>query len=141
MDFVELARQLRGDASLQFLMVGDGPLRDEVEAAIAASGLTNLVLHRFHHPSRELFAVADAVVLPSAYEGMPLVVLEAQAMGVHVVTTDVGNAGHVGPRRRAGGRRHRRRRRAGRALRSVLDSPPDPAAMRAAVAARWALRW
>ncbi|MEO8604730.1 MAG: glycosyltransferase [bacterium] len=138
MDFVELARQSLGDPTLQFLMVGDGPLRGDIEAAIRDSRLTNMVTHPFHHPSRDLFAVADVVVLPSAYEGMPLVVLEAQAMGVPVVTTDVGNTrdllahgggvvvdavGDVGALRRA--------------LRSVLDAPPDAAAMRAAVAERW----
>ncbi len=136
MDFVELARQLAADQSLVFFMVGDGPLRSEVEDQIRRSGLTNMVLRRFHHPSRDLFAVSDVIVLPSAYEGMPLVVLESQAMGKPVVCTDVGNTremiertsggvivpaiGDVGALRAA--------------VHLALEQPRDPQAMRAAVA-------
>jgi glycosyltransferase involved in cell wall biosynthesis len=140
MDFVELARQCASDPSLTFFMVGDGPLRGDVDEQIQRSRLTNLVRRRFHHPSRDLFAVSDVVVLPSAYEGMPLVVVEAQAMGKPALSTEVGNArellaftgggvvsaiGDVGALR-AG-------------LRAVLETPPDAAAMRAAVTQRYGI--
>ena len=42
-------------------------------------------------PSRDIFAISDVLVLTSEYEGMPMSVLEALAMGCPVVSTDVGN--------------------------------------------------
>jgi len=91
MDFVELARRFSSDPSIIFLMVGDGPLSSVVDAEIQRIRLNNLVRHSFYRPSSDIFAVSDVVVIPSEYEGMPMVLLEAQAMGKPVVATDVGN--------------------------------------------------
>jgi glycosyltransferase involved in cell wall biosynthesis len=135
MDVVELARQLRGDARLAFLMVGDGPLAETVRAQVATSGLDNISVHAFHQPSSECYAVADVLLLPSEYEGMPMVILEALAMGVPVVATDVGNNREV--LTRTGGGRIVDRVGDVPALRqavlATLDAPADPAALRAAV--------
>ncbi|MCB0170099.1 MAG: glycosyltransferase [Anaerolineae bacterium] len=95
MDFVELARQLSLNQPLSFLMVGDGSLSQRVDQEISRSHITNIVRHSFYQPSSDLFAISDLVVLPSEYEGMPLVILEAQAMGKPVVVTDVGNTREV----------------------------------------------
>jgi glycosyltransferase involved in cell wall biosynthesis len=91
MDFVELARRYVNDTSVIFFMVGDGPLASTVDGEIASIGLTNLVRLPFYRPSTDIFAISDVIVLPSEYEGMPMVILEAQAMGKPVVVTDVGN--------------------------------------------------
>ena len=42
-----------------------------------------------------LYAWADAVLLPSRFEGVPLIVLEAQRFGCAVVATDVGATGEI----------------------------------------------
>jgi glycosyltransferase involved in cell wall biosynthesis len=135
MDVVELARQLRGDSRLAFLMVGDGPLAETVRAQVATSGLDNIRVHAFHQPSSECYAVADVLLLPSEYEGMPMVILEALAMGVPVVATDVGNNREV--LTRTGGGRIVDRVGDLPALRqavlATLDAPADPDALRAAV--------
>jgi glycosyltransferase involved in cell wall biosynthesis len=91
MDFVELARRFSYDPSITFLMVGDGPLAETVQREIEKIGLKNLIRHSFYRPSSDIFAITDVLVLPSSYEGMPLVLLEAQTMGKPVVATDVGN--------------------------------------------------
>jgi len=44
-----------------------------------------------HEEMPRVIAAADALVLPSAYEGMPTIALEALACGVPVVTTRVGD--------------------------------------------------
>jgi glycosyltransferase involved in cell wall biosynthesis len=95
MDFVEIARRFKHDPSVGFLMIGDGPLAQTVENEIARIGLDNLVQRSFYSPSREIFAISDVIVLPSEYEGMPLVVLEAQIMGKPIVVTNVGNTREI----------------------------------------------
>ncbi|WP_169945919.1 glycosyltransferase [Microbispora sp. H11081] len=74
-----------------FLLAGDGPLREEVVREVAARGLGEhvRVLGRFPHAAR-LVAAADLLVLSSDYEGLPVVVMEALAAGVPVVSTRVG---------------------------------------------------
>lgn len=91
MDFVETARRFAQDPSVIFLLIGDGPLGEIVNAEIERTGMKNIIRHSFYRPSSDVFAVADVLMLPSEYEGMPMVILEAQAMGVPVVVTDVGN--------------------------------------------------
>jgi len=89
MDFVEMARRFTGNASLFFLMVGDGPLAGTIDTEVQRIGLKNLERRPFSS-APDILAISDVIVLPSEYEGMPLVVLEAQAMGKPVVVTDVG---------------------------------------------------
>ena len=75
----------------ELLLVGDGPLRPEVERLVAELGLgerVRLVGNRSDVPV--LLAEAACVVLASDYEGCPLTVLEAMAAGVPVVATRVG---------------------------------------------------
>jgi glycosyltransferase involved in cell wall biosynthesis len=91
MDFVEVARRCKDVPNLHFLMVGDGPLGKTIENEIATIGLHNFTHTPFYRPSSDIYALCDVFVLPSEYEGMPMVILEAQSMGKPVVITDVGN--------------------------------------------------
>ncbi|MGI4732825.1 MAG: glycosyltransferase [Janthinobacterium lividum] len=76
------------------LLAGDGPLTVPIARAIAKAGLADTV--RMLGPREDvgdLLALADLLLLPSAFEGLPLVALEAMAAGLPVVATDVaGNA-------------------------------------------------
>lgn len=72
-------------------LVGDGELEAELKQAVNELRLQNV---RFNGRAdgaelRELYANADVFVLPSEREGMPLVLLEALAMGLPIVATDV----------------------------------------------------
>ena len=74
-----------------FVIAGDGPDRDALEAQAAANG----VLDRVRFVGRRddvpaLLASADLFVLPSLYEGLPLSIMEAMAAGTPVVATDIG---------------------------------------------------
>jgi glycosyltransferase involved in cell wall biosynthesis len=76
-------------------IVGEGPLKAELIRQAADLGLDNVRFYgravgdELHH----LYRAADVFVLPSKSEGMSLVLLEALAMGLPVVATDLsGNA-------------------------------------------------
>jgi glycosyltransferase involved in cell wall biosynthesis len=73
---------------LRSLIVGEGPLRGHLEDTAHAydlDGRLRFLGHRDDVP--RLMAAADVVVLPSAYEGLPNVVLEAMRFGKPVVAT------------------------------------------------------
>ena len=73
------------------LLAGDGPLLTEMTELAQALGIGSRV--RFLGQRRDIPALmnaADACVLSSIYEAMPLVLLEAAASGLPLVATDVG---------------------------------------------------
>lgn len=74
-------------------MMGDGPLRAEVEAEIDRCGLRErFTLPGWITPDEVLreFARADILFMPSRSEGLPLVGVQALAMGLALVVSRVG---------------------------------------------------
>lgn len=74
-----------------FLIVGDGELRGELEAAAAALGIAERV--RFLGWRRDLatvYGATDVFLLTSRNEGTPVALIESLAAGVPGVSTDVG---------------------------------------------------
>jgi glycosyltransferase involved in cell wall biosynthesis len=74
-----------------FVVAGDGPERNALEALAARYGLSDRVRflgHREDVPA--LLAASDLCVLPSLFEGLPLTVLEAMAAGKPLVATRAG---------------------------------------------------
>jgi glycosyltransferase involved in cell wall biosynthesis len=72
------------------MMVGDGPLRGEIESLATQSPLKDRILFvgvRCDVP-RLMAGAMDIFLLPSFYEGLPLVGIEAQAAGLLVVLSD-----------------------------------------------------
>jgi glycosyltransferase involved in cell wall biosynthesis len=84
------------DAKL--LIVGEGPERAALESLARQRGVAARVaflgLVR-HETLPEVYNAADVLLLPSAREGMPNVVLESIACGTRVVATDVGGIAEV----------------------------------------------
>jgi glycosyltransferase involved in cell wall biosynthesis len=78
---------------LRLLIVGGGALQKEVEDEIRALGLSGSVSMLGVQPAAricEVLQASDLFVMSSAYEGMPVAVLEALATGLPVVSTAVG---------------------------------------------------
>jgi len=69
-------------------IVGDGPLRPELER-LAAELDAPVIFTGVRRDARALMGAADAVVLPSRWEGLPLTALEALASGTPLVATNV----------------------------------------------------
>ncbi|MEU0516478.1 glycosyltransferase [Streptosporangium sp. NPDC006007] len=73
-----------------FLLAGSGPLQERVARRVAALRLDNVRLLGHVPDAARLIASSDLLVLSSSYEGLPVVVMEALAAGVPVVSTAVG---------------------------------------------------
>jgi glycosyltransferase involved in cell wall biosynthesis len=97
LDFVECARLARErEPRLRFFVAGDGPMRGDVERAIARAGLESTVhLLGWRDDVAELFAAMDIFLLTSLFEGLPRVVLQAIAASVPVVATHTGGVAEV----------------------------------------------
>ncbi|MGB7346257.1 MAG: glycosyltransferase [Pirellulaceae bacterium] len=78
-------------APLSLRLIGDGPLQAELQSR--ATAVINrhevIFLGTNPNPAPEILA-ADALILPSHFEGMPNVVLEAMALGTPVIATRAG---------------------------------------------------
>jgi glycosyltransferase involved in cell wall biosynthesis len=77
------------DRDVTLRVIGDGDQRDLLLAKVAALGLTTVRFEgrRTAAEVAAAYARATALVMPSTYEGMPLVLLEAMAAGVPVVVS------------------------------------------------------
>ncbi len=85
------ARVLAVRPDVVFELVGDGPLRQPLEAEVERRGLTHALRflgHRGDIP--ELLASAGVFALPSRSEAMPNAVLEAMAARLPIVASEVG---------------------------------------------------
>jgi glycosyltransferase involved in cell wall biosynthesis len=89
LDFViSAAEVVRRYPDVFFLMVGDGPLRAEVEALAEQRGIADrLVLTGLRRDIPELMAAFDIFVLSSLWEGLPRVLPQAMASGLPIVAT------------------------------------------------------
>jgi glycosyltransferase involved in cell wall biosynthesis len=80
----------------RFLVVGDGELREELEAYARDLGLDGSVLFTgWRRDLPRVYADLDVVVLTSINEGTPVSLIEAMAAGVPVVATAVGGVPDV----------------------------------------------
>jgi glycosyltransferase involved in cell wall biosynthesis len=96
-EFLRMAAEIvRSDARSHFLIVGEGPLRPQLEQEAVALGLSDRVTFLGARPDvPRMMAAMTIFVMPSLYEGGPLTLLEAMAMGTPVVSTSVGFAPDV----------------------------------------------
>jgi len=80
----------------RLLIAGQGPLQAATEQRITELGLAERVrLLGVRRDIPDLLNAADAFVLPSLWEGMPLTLLEASATALPIVATDVGGNAEV----------------------------------------------
>lgn len=94
--FLEFARAAgKADPNRHFVMMGDGELGVECDRIIEHEKITNVTRIRFSDRMGELFAVMDGMLGSSEYEGLPISMLEALAMGVPIYSTDVGDVALV----------------------------------------------
>lgn len=94
LEALRILRELHGNVKL--LIVGDGPLRANLEAEAKRLGLEQLVIFSGHQEQPyDLINMMDIFVLPSLHEGIPMVLLEALALERPVVASRVGGVPEV----------------------------------------------
>ena len=85
-------RLIAGEFPAQLVIVGDGPMRTELQAMAAEFGLADRVRFAGHsETAEEFYRGFDVFALSSDTEQMPLSVLEAMGSGLPVAGTDVGD--------------------------------------------------
>jgi glycosyltransferase involved in cell wall biosynthesis len=72
------------------LLVGQGPDEDALKAQCAGLGLGDSVFFRKPMAAREAFELARVMIVPSRFESMPYVVIEAAGASMPLISTDVG---------------------------------------------------
>ncbi|MFZ5898693.1 MAG: glycosyltransferase family 4 protein [Bacillota bacterium] len=78
-----------GFTRTRLVIVGDGPLRSELEEEAARCGV-RAIMPGYRNDIPAVLSAFDLFALPSVTEGLPLIVLEAMATGLPVVATSVG---------------------------------------------------
>jgi glycosyltransferase involved in cell wall biosynthesis len=87
---IDIAHSLKSHVpQARFLLVGEGPLREQIEQQATARGVREMfVFAGLRSDVQRVMGAMDVFVLPSLFEGLPLVGIEAQAAGLPCVIAD-----------------------------------------------------
>jgi glycosyltransferase involved in cell wall biosynthesis len=105
---------------LKLLISGKGPMEDELKSKVGRLGLGEKIEFLGFTPSErlvQLYASSDAVVVPSTYDPMPIVLLEAMSMKKALISTSAGGIPEV----------------VKDGITGILVPPADPAALARAI--------
>jgi len=81
---------LRTYPDARFLIVGDGLLRERLEALSEELRVRdNVIFAGFRSDIKEILCAVDLLVIPSLLEGFPMITLEAMAMAKPIVATNI----------------------------------------------------
>lgn len=95
---IELFNEIcQKDKNTKLLLVGDGEDHDKVEETIAKYGLEErVILLGMCDNVEQLMQMMDVFILPSRFEGLPVVLVEAQAAGLNCICSDrFGNEANI----------------------------------------------
>lgn len=116
---VEAAARVREELpDVRFVLVGGGPTEAAVRRRAASLGLDdNVIFAGYRDDAARVVPAFDVFALPSRHEGLPIALVEAMALGVPAVATDVGGVSEA----------------FGQGMREPLVPPEDPASLATAL--------
>jgi len=85
----------------KFLIIGDGPLKEKIQKEVKKNKLEKFIKILGKVPHKNLikyYVQADIFIMPSLQEGFPRVLIEAMAMGIPYVASDVGAVREISPK-------------------------------------------
>ena len=95
-NFVSLAALAALCSEVQIVLGGEGPCRTEIEAACEALGCRDRLRLLGRVENRlQFYHSLDVFLLPSLYEGLPMVLLEAMACGLPVIASPLPDIQHA----------------------------------------------
>jgi glycosyltransferase involved in cell wall biosynthesis len=95
--WLQIAQQvLKQTNEVQFVLIGDGPLRETIQQQAATLGIKDAVLMPgLQNEMYNWFAATDVFLMSSDWEGLPIALLEAMSMGCVPVVSDAGGIPEV----------------------------------------------
>ena len=84
------------DKDVKFICLGDGELKEQIEMTAKKSKIDNMFefLGVSNNVSHYLYN-SDIFILPSKWEGLPISVIEAMAVGIPIIASNVGGVGDL----------------------------------------------
>ncbi|MFL5742814.1 MAG: glycosyltransferase family 4 protein [Flavisolibacter sp.] len=83
-------------ADMHLLMVGDGDQKEDAVKLIETLGIKEkITLEKFRQDVPDVLSAADIFVLPSLWEGLPIGLLEAMAMGKAIIASKVDGTSEI----------------------------------------------
>lgn len=80
---------VKENANSRLLLIGEGPLEEEIRSFVQSEGLSDKVIfYGACSTVNQMLSAMDVFVLPSHFEGLPIVGVEAQAAGLPVLFSD-----------------------------------------------------
>jgi glycosyltransferase involved in cell wall biosynthesis len=90
------SKAFQSNPDLHLLLVGDGDQKEDANDMIRRSGMSeHITMESFRQDVPDVLASADIFVLPSLWEGLPIGLLEALAMGKAVIATNVDGTSEI----------------------------------------------
>ncbi len=87
---------LKNSKETRFLIVGEGTLKDKLEAKSKNLKLEDKIIFTgFRSDIKDVLASIDIFVMPSLLEGLPMILLEAMAMAKPIVATHIDGVKEV----------------------------------------------
>jgi glycosyltransferase involved in cell wall biosynthesis len=95
--FLNAAKRVNEHTSkrIKFIIVGDGELKNDLKTQVAALQLNNVLFTSWIKNIDEVNAGLDIMCLTSKNEGTPVSLIEAQAAGLPIVSTNVGGIANI----------------------------------------------